>query len=320
MNNNYFYFLGYTFEDSKLEDGKLVIRKNSSCHLFFKKIIAKLMLNNTRVDDIWTFDDCDARTKAVTKFFSDYGAFDKKKMIVIPEEHVWAFIAGYFDAYGTFTVNGDSARLAVHSSRPDIIDFLSKHWKTRTHHVDRIYVFGYKALDICGKMYASSDFRNQRYELFWDTLNWTPKEGWYKKEVFYYMKLDPKAIPPSKDRVTDTGFDLYAVEMKKCYGNVYEFDTKLAVKPAPGFYFDLVGRSSLPKKGWQFLQGVGIIDKSFQGSIMMHLMKLDDREIPKLPFKCAQLVVRRVWHVDWESSNNLGDSDRGAQGFGSSDK
>lgn len=313
MRNDY-YFLGFAFEDARLEDNKLVITKRRDVGRLLSEI-CKSYNCSKRTDFATTIEDRD-----IIKLFSEHGVFDKKRMLSIPEESVWSFIVGYFDAYGSFMPGGDNPKITIFSPRPEVIDFVSKHWKVRTHYVDKISAFGYKAIDICGRMYAASDYKNtHKYNLFWDSLNWQPRDDWHRKEVFRYMKLDPKAIPPCKERLTDSGYDIHAVELEKCYGNVYKADTKLAVKPSPGFYFDLVGRSSLPIKGWSFLQGVGVVDKSYQGNLMMHLMKLDDRPLPKLPFKCGQLIPRRIWHVEWESSNNLGETDR-TSGFGSSDK
>ena len=264
---NDYYFLGFAFEDSTFEDDKLIIKKkkvhyNRQLSEVANKLAIKDKTRFTYNDQTVTMAISDSDT---VKLFGE----TTKKMLAIPEEYIWSFIAGYFDAYGSFRAGSiDGASATVFSSKPFVIDFMSKHWKARTHRIDRISTYGYKALDICGKMYANCDFKNsQNYNTFWDCLNWNPKDDWHKREVFRYMKLDSKAVPPSKDRVTDSGYDIHAVELEKCYGNVYKADTKLAIKPAPGFYFDLHGRSSLPTNGWQFLQGVGVVDRSYTGNV-----------------------------------------------------
>ena len=108
--------------------------------------------------------------------------------------------------------------------------------------------------------------------------------------------------------------------MNHLYGNVFKVQTFLSVKPITGYTFDVAGRSSLPDTGWQFLQGVGICDRSYTGGISATFLKLNpDVPKPTFPWRCLQLVPREASiHADWEEVKSLGESDRGAGGFGSS--
>lgn len=148
-----------------------------------------------------------------------------------------------------------------------------------------------------------------------ETLN-TAADATY---TFKYKRLREDAIAPEKSRITDSGYDVHAIELEHVSGNLYKANTHLAVKPSPGWYFDLIGRSSLPGKGWHFAGGVGVIDMSYQGPLIMKLEKMDDRPMPDLPFKCGQLVPRRIIHKEFEEVDDLGASHRGSGGFGSTD-
>ena len=74
---------------------------------------------------------------------------------------------------------------------------------------------------------------------------------------FKYIKVHKDAIAPSKNHPLDTGFDLYLIKKIKEYNNVSYFDTGIAVRPPNGYYFDLVGRSSIAKTGWMLANNIG---------------------------------------------------------------
>lgn len=318
-----YYLLGFAYLNNQLEDGKLVISKRRLFNKMLTEISIKFYNRNiVRVNGDTVslmLDD-----SSLIKLFADANAFEtnieKKHLPKIIDDYAWSFIAGYFDGYGDFKFNADSPRIFLHSPYKDIIDLTAKWWKVRTPHIDKVAAHGFKALDICGHMYANVTIRNlMKYYTFLDILNFSPRPGWTKEHpTFKYVKLSPKAVAPRKERVTDSGYDLSAIEMSKMHGTVYKCKTGLAIKPVPGYYFDLIGRSSLPEKGWQLLQGVGVIDRSFTGELIMHLQKLNDAPMPEFPFKCAQLIPRQIVHLGWEEVKDLGESDREGKGFGSS--
>jgi len=318
-----YYLLGFAYLNASLEDGKLTISKRRMFNKMLGEISVRFYSRNlVRVngDNVSLMVD----DSTLNKLFLESNAFEsnpeKRHLPKILDDYIWSFIAGYFDGYGDFKFNADSPRIFLHSPCRDVIDLAAKWWKVKTPHVDKVAAHGFKALDICGHMYANVSIKSLiKYDIFLDILNFSPRPGWTKESPkFQYVKLSPKAISPRKERVTDSGYDLSAIEMSKMHGTVYKCKTGLAIKPVPGYYFDLIGRSSLPEKGWQLLQGVGVIDRSFTGELIMHLQKLDDAPMPQFPFKCAQLIPRAIVHLDWEEVKDLGESDRGGLGFGSS--
>jgi len=136
-----------------------------------------------------------------------------------------------------------------------------------------------------------------------------------------FKKAHPLAVTPSKAHPTDSGYDLVLVEKLKQHGNVTFYDTGIQVAPPPGFYFDLVGRSSISKSGYMLANSIGIIDHSYRGNIIVALVKIDPSAPDlELPSRLVQIIPRRVWDLPLVDVGNdaLTETARGAGGFGSS--
>lgn len=138
---------------------------------------------------------------------------------------------------------------------------------------------------------------------------------------FKYTLVDDLGIPPHKTRMSDSGFDLNLIAVRKTIGNVTLYGTGVSVEPPTGFYFDMVPRSSMIKSGYMLANSVGIIDQGYTGEIMVPLVKIDQSAPDiELPCKMVQLIPRR-WHGLYPvNSEQLNDSGRGEGGFGSTGK
>ena len=142
-----------------------------------------------------------------------------------------------------------------------------------------------------------------------------------KYPLFRWAKTKPNAISPSKNRASDSGYDLYLLEKIKERKGVVYYDTGIKVNPSYGYYFDLVGRSSISKTGWMLANNVGIIDAGYTGSIIVALV----RSVPNapeitLPNKLVQLVPRRLFMMNSEEVRDTEISDtsrRDSGGLGS---
>jgi len=142
------------------------------------------------------------------------------------------------------------------------------------------------------------------------------------KETLKFKKLSENSYPPEKKRSSDSGYDVYAVEFEPVNERegIYFADMKLAIQPPEGWYFELIGRSSLPLNNLHFLGGVGVIDKTYTGSIKMLVQKIESsKPLPELPFKCGQLIPRQFAHFETINVDELDDTERGTDGFGSTD-
>ena len=101
-------------------------------------------------------------------------------------------------------------------------------------------------------------------------------------------------------------------------------DTGIIAESPYGYYTEIVPRSSIIKSGYILSNSVGIIDMGFTGSLKICLTKIDD-SLPdlKLPFCCAQLILRKHIHYISEEVKCIDDlcsSFRGNDEFGSTNK
>ena len=137
------------------------------------------------------------------------------------------------------------------------------------------------------------------------------------------IKKHPDAIMPTKAHPSDVGFDLTAISLhKKINQDILMFDTGLSVIPPPGYYTEIVSRSSITKTGWMLANGVGIIDPNYTGNLYIVLIRVvDNSPEPELPFCKCQLIVRKNEKVTLvEKMKDSRITDRGDGGFGSTDK
>lgn len=96
--------------------------------------------------------------------------------------------------------------------------------------------------------------------------------------------------------------------------------TGLAIQIPSRYIVGLVfPRSGLAvKHGISLANAVGVIDSDYKGEILIGLINQGDKEyLIKPGERVAQIVFVPVFNVKLEEIDSLGDSDRGAGGFGS---
>jgi dUTP pyrophosphatase len=135
---------------------------------------------------------------------------------------------------------------------------------------------------------------------------------------FHFIKTHPDAQPPKKAYPSDVGFDLYLVEKIKETDGVIMYDTGIAVKPPSGYYFEVVGRSSISKSGYMLANNIGIIDPHYRDSLRVALIKVNP-SAPELQLPCrlVQLIPRQLVDMSPVQVDALDETDRGKGGFGS---
>jgi hypothetical protein len=137
--------------------------------------------------------------------------------------------------------------------------------------------------------------------------------------AFRFVKTLPDAVMPKKNKASDSGFDMVLVKKLKEVGKVVYYDTGIQLAPPVGWYFDLVGRSSISKTGYMLANNIGIIDQSYRGNVMVALVKIDpDAPELELPARLVQIIPRKVGHMQAIECDDLENTARGAGGFGSS--
>lgn len=131
------------------------------------------------------------------------------------------------------------------------------------------------------------------------------------------IKLEPWAICPTRAHETDAGLDLYAAEDQEvpAYGSAI-FDTGVHVQ-LPTFTAGLI----VSKSGLNFKRDIvsdGLIDIPYRGSIRVKLYNQGQKSyMVKRGDKISQLVVVDIHLPTLQIVDELDETDRGNNGFGS---
>jgi len=135
-----------------------------------------------------------------------------------------------------------------------------------------------------------------------------------------FKKLTNLSTPPSRDRETDAGIDLYSSKRVKIpAGSREAIPTGYAVAIPEGYYGQIEERSGFSLRNTLKLKA-GVIDSEYRGEIKIVFQNCGayPEEI-KVGDKIAQLVIHRQPKVTFEFVEELDSTDRGEKGFGSSD-
>ena len=136
-----------------------------------------------------------------------------------------------------------------------------------------------------------------------------------------FRKLHPAAVLPSYAHEGDAGMDHSSVEEVTVppHGRAL-VATGLAIELPLGTEAQVRPRSGLAAKyGITVLNAPGTIDAGYRGEIKVILLNTDVAEFRVEPgMRIAQLVVAPVAQVQVSWTEQLGESDRGTSGFGSS--
>lgn len=131
------------------------------------------------------------------------------------------------------------------------------------------------------------------------------------------IKLDPGAIMPTRAHRWDAGLDLYARARGILFAHDRAtFDTRVHVQIPAGFVGFIKSRSGLMSKNG--ITTDGTIDSGYTGSIKVTLFNNSDEDyIVDIGDKIAQLVILPCSIVDLIQVDELEETERGDNGFGS---
>jgi len=141
-----------------------------------------------------------------------------------------------------------------------------------------------------------------------------------------FLKTHPDAVLPErnhKDGLTgDSGYDVTAVEdivIPSKEAAVVPVGLKLAYLP-PGFWIRIESRSGLQfKHGLQAFNG--IIDNQYRGDMGIRILNHSDTDYTvKKGDRVAQLVIYPLIALDSDFAEQVHETKRGENGFGSSGK
>lgn len=135
-------------------------------------------------------------------------------------------------------------------------------------------------------------------------------------------KLHPDAVIPTYGTPFAAGADLYACMDSAVTiepGQTQFIHTGLAVEIPVGFAGLVYARSGLAcKKGIAPANKVGVIDADYRGEIMVALHNHSSEAVTiESKERIAQLVITPFLTAQFEETDELGDTERGEGGFGS---
>ena len=140
-----------------------------------------------------------------------------------------------------------------------------------------------------------------------------------------YKKLDPNAEEPVISTSGSAAFDLHALLDKDV--DIYSRDTVkiptgIAVAIPEGYFGAVFARSGLScKYGIRPANCVGVVDSDYRGEVVVYLH--NDNPQPTEPVtirngdRIAQMVIIPVPNCTLTEVSDLGNTERGANGFGS---
>ena len=135
-------------------------------------------------------------------------------------------------------------------------------------------------------------------------------------------KLTSTAIIPTRGSEKAAGYDLYAdtnsvVEIKP--HKTKKINTGIAIMIPNGYYGAIVARSGVTtKKGLRPANCTGIIDSDYRGDIIVALHNDSDEVQTIEPHeRIAQLVICPFLSVEFNEVDELDETERGENGFGS---
>jgi dUTP pyrophosphatase len=136
-----------------------------------------------------------------------------------------------------------------------------------------------------------------------------------------FTRLSPEARPPTRAHDGDAGYDLHAAEALTLRpGERASVGTGIAVEIPDGCAGLVLPRSGLAARhGIALVNAPGLIDAGYRGELRVLLLNTDREH----PFdvapgdRIAQLMLVRHEAPELEETEALGESARGAAGFGS---
>jgi dUTP pyrophosphatase len=140
-------------------------------------------------------------------------------------------------------------------------------------------------------------------------------------KVIKFLKLHPDAKLPTRGSKQSAGLDLYSVAMVSITpGERAAVRTGVSAAIPAGYYGRVAPRSGLAlERGIDVMAGV--IDSDYRGEIICLLVNLGEESVQlECGTRVAQLIVEAIITPEPEWADELVGTERGSDGFGSTDK
>ena len=141
--------------------------------------------------------------------------------------------------------------------------------------------------------------------------------------VRFKMQEGAEDLAPTKAHEDDAAWDLRSrVDLEAQPGKVTLIPTGLFLELPPGYEAQIRPRSGLAlKHAVTLLNTPGTIDAGYRGEVCVILVNLSSEPfVIERGERIAQLVLARHEVIEWEQTDELAESGRGAGGFGSTGK
>lgn len=128
----------------------------------------------------------------------------------------------------------------------------------------------------------------------------------------------PEAYKPSKAHQDDAGFDVFSAQAGTIEPRKWlEFRTGVSMQLPKGYYGKFASRSGLMFK-YDIHAFHGTIDNGYRGEMVVRLFNYGNEPFRvNVGDRIAQLVILPYAQIDGEIVDNLDDTERGTNGFGS---
>ncbi len=138
-----------------------------------------------------------------------------------------------------------------------------------------------------------------------------------------FKKFNTNAVIPKQAHETDAAFDLTITEIKSKSLFKVHYKFGFGVQFPKGMYAEVFCRSSIHKIFMWLSNAVGIIDNGYTGEWQAVFYKIPFISKPyKVGDRCCQAIFKRsdFQKITFEEVENLIDTDRNKNGFGSTGK
>lgn len=141
-------------------------------------------------------------------------------------------------------------------------------------------------------------------------------------------RLADESVLPQYAKESDAGLDLVAITKNETPDYI-EYGTGLAVEIPEGYVGLIFPRSSVSNTELVLANSVGVIDSGYRGEVKFRFKKLQHQKTFRhdvvnlsaeyhISDKVGQLIIIPYPKIEFEEVEELNESARGANGFGSS--
>lgn len=131
-----------------------------------------------------------------------------------------------------------------------------------------------------------------------------------------FKKMNPNAVMPKQGTSGAAGFDLTAVRIEET-DQFVKYYTGIAVQIPAGYFGMLAPRSSVVNTGLLMGNSVGIIDNDYVGELSAVFYLRSGCKVYNVGDRIGQLVIVPIPAVEFVEAEELSETERGSDGYGS---